>query len=653
MKIGIILLLMIIFVGTIPISFGGTTPDYYDPEKCDHEKIFCIDSRGGDCKEIGIWTSSSKTCQLSDDVYGVIWLQDDGVVLDGNGHRVFVDKGLYRHTLTSMARDSLAKISIRADNITVKNIEQSSDDLSPSYADVSINCRGDYTGLNLLNSKFTSTGVGLCTASLIKNNEFINYSGFSLKSNNNFFENYFEVQQIHLGSNNIIQNNTFKNIFQGIFFLSGGHSKNNDISNNYIETVETGKPFSSSGDIGGGSKNQIYNNHIKTYEKKSSGLSGQVIFENYWENYDSSKEGCEIISTSNFCKEPLVSDQPKMIDPRPWHIKNGWLYEISVPENMTFETDQIDGIKTTFDVFATGPQGKISVSCTPDSESVFDVGTTQVICKTPNGIVNTFDVTVNYEAPSIFEYSENKETENQVTGSLSSTPDSNNNEKTKSVDYSGWVLLIIIIPIIIAVIWKLKSNSNNSTKKTHQSISQDTNQNRSTIKTPINSALDKTFIEEKRIIWQKTGENFFQIREWNDKDGNIFLKLRFDKHSTDFFINREKTPGKRDYGVTFPVQMSEDVVQVLRKEISTDTQYVKGTSRDITQSGINTFELIEQIPITRNGIDSGTKINVKLMYNMQNEKIFLSNVKLDGTEKRGAVIPRHILSGLIEEISKF
>jgi len=223
MKIGIILLLMIIFVGTIPISFGGTTPDYYDPEKCDHEKIFCIDSRGGDCKEIGIWTSSSKTCQLSDDVYGVIWLQDDGVVLDGNGHRVFVDKGLYRHTLTSMARDSLAKISIRADNITVKNIEQSSDDLSPSYADVSINCRGDYTGLNLLNSKFTSTGVGLCTASLIKNNEFINYSGFSLKSNNNFFENYFEVQQIHLGSNNIIQNNTFKNIFQGIFFLSGGH----------------------------------------------------------------------------------------------------------------------------------------------------------------------------------------------------------------------------------------------------------------------------------------------------------------------------------------------------------------------------------------------------------------------------------------------
>lgn len=46
------------------------------------------DSTGGDCANVGVWDGSSKTCTLSQDIYGNVVVADDGITLDGAGHRV-------------------------------------------------------------------------------------------------------------------------------------------------------------------------------------------------------------------------------------------------------------------------------------------------------------------------------------------------------------------------------------------------------------------------------------------------------------------------------------------------------------------------------------------------------------------------------------
>lgn len=51
-------------------------------------KFIKDDATGGDCANIGIWDMESKTCTLNQDVNETVQLSNDGIILDGNGHRV-------------------------------------------------------------------------------------------------------------------------------------------------------------------------------------------------------------------------------------------------------------------------------------------------------------------------------------------------------------------------------------------------------------------------------------------------------------------------------------------------------------------------------------------------------------------------------------
>ena len=46
------------------------------------------DATGGDCATVGVWDGTSKTCTLSQDIYGNVVVADDGITLDGAGHRI-------------------------------------------------------------------------------------------------------------------------------------------------------------------------------------------------------------------------------------------------------------------------------------------------------------------------------------------------------------------------------------------------------------------------------------------------------------------------------------------------------------------------------------------------------------------------------------
>ena len=50
------------------------------------------DATGGDCTQIGVWDTATKTCTLTADIYapgGAISIDSDYVTLDGNGHRIY------------------------------------------------------------------------------------------------------------------------------------------------------------------------------------------------------------------------------------------------------------------------------------------------------------------------------------------------------------------------------------------------------------------------------------------------------------------------------------------------------------------------------------------------------------------------------------
>lgn len=46
------------------------------------------DATGGDCATVGVWDGTSRTCTLSQDIPGNVVVADDGITLDGAGHRI-------------------------------------------------------------------------------------------------------------------------------------------------------------------------------------------------------------------------------------------------------------------------------------------------------------------------------------------------------------------------------------------------------------------------------------------------------------------------------------------------------------------------------------------------------------------------------------
>jgi parallel beta-helix repeat protein len=127
------------------------------------------------------------------------------------------------------------------------------------------------------------------------------------------------------GSNNIVSDNVFdSNTDEGLLMLSGWAitSTNNVIANNTFSNNPIGVNLN-------GTNNQIYNNNFidNTVQAQEIGTSGNIwnlaspIGGNYWNDYDTPKEGCQATKGTSFCKNPYVFDGNQ--DNIPWSLMFG------------------------------------------------------------------------------------------------------------------------------------------------------------------------------------------------------------------------------------------------------------------------------------------------------------------------------------------
>lgn len=177
-------------------------------------KFIKDDSTGGNCKDIGSWSSSSKTCTLNQNVSGTIQIDNGGITLNGDGHSV-VGNG---NTGTGIYFPGRSGITIK--NVTTTNFYIGIMAVSVSNSAI-------------ISSTFKNNRVGI---------EF-QASSNNVISNNIITENIDTGFYLLTSAHNIISGNVIgpENSF-GIFnawparpeFSTGNVYENNEISgNNY------------------------------------------------------------------------------------------------------------------------------------------------------------------------------------------------------------------------------------------------------------------------------------------------------------------------------------------------------------------------------------------------------------------------------------
>jgi hypothetical protein len=388
------IIVTVIFGTSIIPSSDANQMDRYNVEYCDREQIICIDDKGGECNEIGNWNQNSKTCKLTEDVETYLWIMSSGITLNGNGHHSSIPDGrplAYGPEYTIYDSISIVGNDVTIKNITVDGWSKYSPGDSPSNK--GILCLRDVSGTTIADSKFYRNHKGVnCNNSLIENNDFLK-NGYaiyhisnSIIQNNHFVDDHNTIQLI---DDNIVENNIFEqNEYREI--VSDG--TRNTIAYNYFgdspTNLDTIKP--------GGKYDTIHDNYFMELPRNEFTFGHLPYHENYWDDFNSINDGCVVIESSNFCQNPLKTndDREKIIDPKPWRIQYGWLYDITVPADMDAKTDSSDGKTISYHVTGSGPDGIMPVTCNYASGSTFPIGTTEVICSLENGFVSSFLVTI-------------------------------------------------------------------------------------------------------------------------------------------------------------------------------------------------------------------------------------------------------------------
>ena len=367
--------------------------------------VIYIGDNGEECSKIGKWYKESRTCVLTKNVGKYLWIEGSNLTIDGNGHHIQLEAENYIYDLASKRSSTNPTLDgtvvvVLGSNVTIKNLKLEGSTFS--YLEVGSNFPNivsvgiwpiNVGGVRIVDSEIFGFSKGLfCAGGEISNNKIhSNYEGFGQINNCKISENNIFNNEIGISvySHNIIKNNILKNNNIGIYLISAGGK--NIITNNLIQNSEF--PFNTQTSRLGIMENNTFTNNVNgpqyTYENKNY---PSITQNNYWDVFDSKSEGCVISSSSNFCQTAFVSED--FIDEKPWHIKNGWLYDITVPANIDVKTGNSDGETISFDVTGSGPGGKMPVTCNYASGSTFPIGATEVFCSLKNGFVSSFLVTL-------------------------------------------------------------------------------------------------------------------------------------------------------------------------------------------------------------------------------------------------------------------
>jgi parallel beta-helix repeat protein len=97
----------------MPISIAGAEP-----------YIIRDDATGGDSTLIGSWDPATKTCTLTNDVYGTIQIDNPGITLDGSGYSIIgtgTESGIYLPDSSAITGEDLYDVTIK--DVTITNFD--------------------------------------------------------------------------------------------------------------------------------------------------------------------------------------------------------------------------------------------------------------------------------------------------------------------------------------------------------------------------------------------------------------------------------------------------------------------------------------------------------------------------------------------------
>jgi parallel beta-helix repeat protein len=306
------------------------------------------DSTGGDCHSFGTWDALMKSCTLTVDLAtsgggGGIEIANDGITLDGNGHRISHDLsggstygygvGLWSRSGVTVKNLAVSQFNmgiyaVSAYNCTIVGNNFSANSNGIILGNSAANAVRDNTvtgdrmgyGIQLSDSNYTSQNDIVAGNVVTNNDQGINISGGwnHLISGNNISQSASIGVQVESYSNNVVGNIVSNNNGVGIrvgMRRSGNTIAGNTIANNFfggVELYQAGDPM--------GSHNTVYNNNfINDGASDYQGMGNLFNLPaptggNYW-NLNTS---CVDTNGDGFCDTPFLLDQLPLVNQKVW-----------------------------------------------------------------------------------------------------------------------------------------------------------------------------------------------------------------------------------------------------------------------------------------------------------------------------------------------
>lgn len=278
------------FLAFFALTIFFAAPDFVFAAKIN------ADESGGDCASFGQWIAETKTCLLTSDVDETIFIEADGLTLDGNGHTIFRPAGSW---------GPAGVVIIGRSGVVVKNLNIDNNS-TPSSIGPGMYVRAPNTAIENVSIRRSSPGIYLghgSNGSYLKNSDISGNYGLGVHCENSgagLIEANFIEKGLVFG--NCDDYKIFKNTITGGLRLSGysgllsEHNLilNNNISGGLSGTKGNGNTFNQPLPVGG----------------------------NYWESFDSEAEGCLDLDKNNICDSAYISKG--WIDELPWILKDGW-----------------------------------------------------------------------------------------------------------------------------------------------------------------------------------------------------------------------------------------------------------------------------------------------------------------------------------------
>lgn len=273
---------------------------------------------GGDCTSFGTWSLATKTCTLTGDNSQTIFIEANGITLDGNG-------------FSSLSSDNYyAVYSWGYSNVTIKNLNVS----GSSYGIIV----GAGNNIAVTNNTVSGGYYGILAE--------IDSSNLSVTNNTITNSAYYGIYI--LGENNsTIRGNTISNAYYGGVYIDGyftsydywyygyhyvgsyGYSStNNTVYQNIF--VNTNTPIYLANWASPAYTSYFdYGYYYGWYYYDTTGNVGNVFNlaapdgGNYYSQFDESAEGCNNTNSDSFC-DSAFGGGGGAVDNLPWTTQDGW-----------------------------------------------------------------------------------------------------------------------------------------------------------------------------------------------------------------------------------------------------------------------------------------------------------------------------------------